>query len=140
MEVDHRGLQRAVAEVLLDQPEVDAGLEQVGRVTMSERVDRDGLAESQLADDAAQGALDAGALHGAVGGGGPAVVAAGGGEEPGRMAMGGPVFAEGLQRARRQRDEAVLGALAVVDVDHHRAPSMSPTWRWRPSPRRRPSE
>ena len=33
--------------------------------------------------------------------------------------MGGPVFAEGLERARRQRDEAVLGALAAVDVDHH---------------------
>ena len=48
-----------------------------------------------------------------------AVIAAGGGEEPGGMAMGGPVFAEGLERARRQRDEAVLGALAAMDVDHH---------------------
>ena len=35
MEIDHGGLQRAVAEVLLDQPEVDAGFEQVGCVTMS---------------------------------------------------------------------------------------------------------
>ena len=35
------------------------------------------------------------------------------------MAMGTPVFAEGLERARRQGDEAVLGALAAMDVDHH---------------------
>ena len=46
VEVDHRGLQRAVAEVLLDQPEVDPGFEQMGRVAMSQRVDRDGLAEA----------------------------------------------------------------------------------------------
>ena len=35
------------------------------------------------------------------------------------MAMRGPVFAEGLERARRQWDEAVLGPLAAMDVDHH---------------------
>ena len=34
MEVDHRRLQRAVSEVLLDQPQVDAGFEQVGGVAM----------------------------------------------------------------------------------------------------------
>ena len=44
MEVDHRGLQRAVAEVLLDQPQVDAGFEQVGGVAVPQRVDRDRLA------------------------------------------------------------------------------------------------
>ena len=49
MEVDHRGLQRAVAEVLLDQPEVDARLEQVGGVAVPQGVDRDGLAPAQLA-------------------------------------------------------------------------------------------
>ena len=35
------------------------------------------------------------------------------------MAVGGPVLAEGLQRGRGERDEAVLAALAVADVDHH---------------------
>ncbi len=34
MEVDHRGLQRAVAQVLLDQPQVDAGFEQVRGVAV----------------------------------------------------------------------------------------------------------
>jgi hypothetical protein len=32
VEVEHGGLQRAMAEVLLDQAEADAGLEQMGRV------------------------------------------------------------------------------------------------------------
>ena len=35
VEIDHGGLQRAVAEVLLDQPEVDAGFEEACRVTAS---------------------------------------------------------------------------------------------------------
>ena len=77
------------------------------------------LRRPQVADDAAEGALDAGAFHGPVGGGGLAVIAAGGGEEPGGVAMGGPVFAEGLEGTRRQGDEAVLGALAAMDMDHH---------------------
>src|SRR5262249_62262979 len=47
------------------------------------------------------------------------VIAAGGGEEPGGMAMGGPGGAEGLEGAGGEWDEAVLGGLAAVDVDHH---------------------
>ena len=82
-------------------------------------MDRDGLAELQLADHAAEGPLDAGALHGPVGERGLVVIAAGGGEEPDGMAMRDPVLAEGLQRARRQGDVAVLGPLAAMDVDHH---------------------
>jgi hypothetical protein len=35
------------------------------------------------------------------------------------MAMGGPVGAEGLEGAGGEWDEAVPGALAAVDVDHH---------------------
>src|SRR6516165_621819 len=80
---------------------------------------RNGLAEAEVADDAAEGALDAGAFHGGVGEGGLSVIAAGGGEEPGGVAVGGPVSAEGLERAGRERDEAILGALAAMDVDHH---------------------
>ena len=33
--------------------------------------------------------------------------------------MGDPVLAEGFERAGRQWDEAVLGPLAAMDVDHH---------------------
>src|SRR5262249_10864896 len=48
-----------------------------------------------------------------------AVIAAGGGEQPGRMAVGDPGGAEGLQRARRQGDEAILGPLAAMNMHHH---------------------
>jgi hypothetical protein len=47
------------------------------------------------------------------------VIAAGGGEQPGGMAMSDPVSAEGLERARRQGDLAILGPLAAMDVDYH---------------------
>ena len=33
--------------------------------------------------------------------------------------MGDPVFAEGFQGAGRQWDEAILGPLATMDVNHH---------------------
>jgi hypothetical protein len=38
-------------------------------------------------------------------------------EAPERVAVGGPVLAQHLQGTRRQRDVAVLGPLAAVDVD-----------------------
>ena len=108
-----------MAEVLLDQPEVDAGLEEMSRVTMSERVDRDGLAEPQVADDAAHGALDAGAFHGADRRWRPG---GGRGRWRGRARWDGdawPSTRGGPRAWPRAGDEAVLGPLAVVDVDHH---------------------
>jgi hypothetical protein len=38
MEVDHRRLQGAVPQILLDQPQVDAGLEQVGVIAVAQRL------------------------------------------------------------------------------------------------------
>jgi hypothetical protein len=35
MEIDHRRVQRAVAEVLLNQAEIDAGFQQVGGVAVA---------------------------------------------------------------------------------------------------------
>jgi hypothetical protein len=45
------------------------------------------------------------------------MMAALGGEEPLGMAMGGPVEAEELEGAGRQRDEAILVSLAAADMD-----------------------
>src|SRR4051812_7279855 len=63
MEVDHGGLQRAVPQVLLDQPQVDAGFKQVGGVAVTERVNRDRLAEVELLHHPAHRPLDTGTLH-----------------------------------------------------------------------------
>ena len=35
------------------------------------------------------------------------------------MAVGEPIAAQQLKRRLRQRDVAILGALATVDMDHH---------------------
>jgi hypothetical protein len=42
-----------------------------------------------------------------------------GGKEPGGMAMGAPVGAEQGEQGRRERDEAVLAAFALLNMDHH---------------------
>jgi hypothetical protein len=54
MEVVHRGLERTVAEVLVDQPEVDAGFEEVSRVATPQGMDRNRLLKLKLLDHPAQ--------------------------------------------------------------------------------------
>jgi len=43
MEVDHDGLDVGVAEILLDDPQVDPGLQEMGGVGVAEGVDGDAL-------------------------------------------------------------------------------------------------
>jgi hypothetical protein len=50
MQIQRGGLERLVAEVLLDLAEVDAGLKQVGGVAVAQGVDGDPLREAELAD------------------------------------------------------------------------------------------
>ena len=120
MEIDHRGLQRAVTQVLLDQPEVDSGLEQVGGIAVPERVDRDrpcGSPSSWTTRRIAAWTLSASW----VGRRSPSAgtVAARGRKEPARVAMRGPVLAEHRQGAPGQRHVAVLGPLAAMHVHEH---------------------
>ena len=49
MQIDHRGLQAAVTQVLLDDSQADTRFQQMGGVGMSQRVDRNFLAEVDLA-------------------------------------------------------------------------------------------
>jgi hypothetical protein len=70
MEVEHGGLQGAMAQVLLDQTEVDPGFEQMGCVGMSESVDRDPLLDAELQDQLPQGGIDTGGCHRSRGGAG----------------------------------------------------------------------
>ena len=140
MEVDHRGLQGAMAEILLDQSEVDPGFEQVGRVAVPEGIDRDLLFDAEIPDHPLDRAMDTGTCHRFSGGTGLFFAASYGRKEPDRVSMGCPIATEDRQAARWQGDIAVLGALAAMDVDDHAGVSMSPTWRFKASWRRRPSE
>ena len=63
MEIDHRRLQGTVTQILLDQSQVDPRFEPVRRVTMSQSVDCDPLAESQLFHHAFHHPVNAGARH-----------------------------------------------------------------------------
>lgn len=57
--------------------------------------------------------------HGVVGGTGGLRIAALCWEDEPWVAMRGPVFAQDLEGGLRQRDEAIFGSFAPVDVEHH---------------------
>jgi hypothetical protein len=117
VQVEGGGLERAVPQVLLDQAQVDTGLEQVGGVAVPQRVQGDALLEAEIAHHAAQCTLHAVLGHRVLRGAGLLLVAADGREEPAGMPMRGPVVAQHAQRALGQRYVAVPRALAAVDVD-----------------------
>ena len=64
VEVKRGGLQRPVAEVLLDEAKVDAGLQQVGGVAVAEGVQADALLEADLEHHTAERGLHAAPGHG----------------------------------------------------------------------------
>lgn len=58
MEVDHGGIQTAMAEILLNAPDVDPGLQQMGGIRVPEGVDGNALFDVELFEHPSQGALD----------------------------------------------------------------------------------
>src|SRR4030042_1320437 len=68
---------------------------------------------------AAQGSLDAGFGHGGLTRGGTPSVSSPGREDQSGVSVGDPVAAEQSQGGVRERDIAVFGSFAPVDVDHH---------------------
>jgi len=58
--VDGGGLRAGVAQVFLDQSEIDAGFEQVGGVTVAERVDVGALVDAARLDRSHERALETG--------------------------------------------------------------------------------
>jgi hypothetical protein len=99
--------------------EVDAGFEPMGGIGMAERMDPDvSFEDASPLGGFAESALDAAAAHGRGGGSPVFLIASACGKEPGGVAMGFPGQAQECQGLMRERDIAVLGALAAVDVDH----------------------
>ena len=119
MEIDHCRLQGTVTQILLDQAQVDAGLEQVRGVTVPERVDRDPLAEPEFLHHALHRAVNAGTCHRFDRRAGFCMVPPRGREQPDRVAMRHPVLAEHSQGLRRERHVAIFGALAAMNMDDH---------------------
>lgn len=92
VQVDHGGFEPGMSEVELDETEVDAGFEQMGSVSMSERMD----SQAQFGDTGAlfgftEGPLDTVSAHGESCGRALFLVASGGRKEPGFVTVCCPV-------------------------------------------------
>lgn len=92
MQIDHGGFESGVAEVELDESEVNAGFEQMGGVRMPEGMDgQAGFGNPGTAFGFAEGPLNAVSAHGFSGARALLLIASGGRKEPGRVAVRFPV-------------------------------------------------
>ena len=117
MQVDHRGLQAAVTEILLDDFQRDALFQQMRGVRMAQRVRTDLLSEVELVGDQLHGVLDGGGAHRSLGGRHPGMLAAIGWKQKTFVSMCRPVATQLVQRVGRQGNVAILGTLAAMNVN-----------------------
>jgi hypothetical protein len=120
MQVDHGGLELGVAQVLLDHPQVDSRLEQMGGIGVPKGMDRDAaFLDASFPLGLSEGFLHAALRHGSIGRSSPIAASAQSGEDQARVAVPRPVPAQSPQGGLGQGHEAVLGPFAAVDMDHH---------------------
>src|SRR4029077_21245068 len=109
-----------MSEVVLDDAQVHACLQEVGSVAVPQGMYRDlAFANARFELGAAKGALHRTLGHGRAGGGSRVAVASIGREQQAGVTVSAPVGTQPLQGRTRQRYEAVLGTLAAVHVNHH---------------------
>jgi hypothetical protein len=141
VKIEHGGFEMGMAHVTLDDARVDAGFEEMGGITVAQGVDRNAFFEYTGGPlGLAKGALDTALGHGTHSRFDVGSLSAQSWEEQTRMVVGEPVLTQQLESGLRQRDIAVLGALAPWTWIIMRLLSISATSRWRPSSRRRPQE
>ena len=109
-----------MAHVALDDAQVDSGFEEVGGIGMTKRMDGDSLfTDGGIKFSATKSTLDTAFGHGSLSVLCSCAASAEGREEKARMAVGEPIAAQQMKSGLGQRDVAILGALAAVDMDHH---------------------
>jgi hypothetical protein len=109
-----------VAKEFLNGADVVAIFEQVRGKRMAQSVNRNAFLDYTCsALGLAEGALDATFGHGALSLWGGFAASAERWEEKARMAVSAPVLAQQIESGVGQREIAVLGAFAAVDMDHH---------------------
>ena len=106
-------------QVLLNEPEADAGFKQVCRVAVTERVQGNVLADAELSDDTAHRSLYGVAGHGCRWRSRLPMVGVGGGKQPAWMSVSQPVLAKNRQGTRWQRHVTVFGSLAKMHMHKH---------------------
>ena len=120
VEIDHGGFELGMAHVSLDNAQVDAGFEEMSGIGVAEGMNGDGFfADSSSNLGAAEGALDTTFSHGRLSVFCSSAGSAKGREEEARVTMGEPIAAEQMKGGLGERDKAILGAFAAVDMDHH---------------------
>jgi hypothetical protein len=119
MRVDARGRRRTVAEIFLNQSQVDAGFEQVGGPGMTKCMNRGKLVAAALFERRAKSILNAAFRHRLGCLRQVDMLATLGGKDERRITMRGPVVAQQPESALRQGNVTILVALAVTDMDHH---------------------
>ena len=109
-----------MAHVFLDDAEVDAGLQEVGGVGVPQGMNGDSFfSDSGIILGPTEGPLDTTFRHGGLSFLCSLPVAAQGWEEELRMVVGEPIAAEQVEGGLGERDVAIFGALAPVDMNHH---------------------
>src|SRR4030042_1504317 len=120
VEIDHGGFELGMAHVSLDDPQVDAGFEEMSGIGVAEGVN----GGSFFLDfgrnlGPAEDTLDTAFGHGRRSVLCSITVSTKGGEEEARMTVGDPIAAEQMEGGLRERHVAIFGALPTVDMDHH---------------------
>src|SRR6267142_1547212 len=116
--VDASGGRRAMAQPLLNEPQVDAGFQQMGGPGVTQRMHGSAFVVPALFQGRVEGVLNAALGHRLGGLSQVNMVSACGGKEQYGIAMLLPVLAQQLQGPLGHRDVTVFGALAVTDVNH----------------------
>jgi len=120
MEIDHSGFQLGMAHVSLDDSQVDTGFEKMGGIGVAQGMNGDSLfVDSSRSLGTAEGALDTAFSHGKLSVFCACSTSAQGGEEEAGVAVSDPIAAEQMEGGLGERDVAILGAFATVDMDHH---------------------
>ena len=120
VEIEHSGFELGMAHVALDDAQVDSSFEEVGGVGMAQRVYGNSLfSDAGIKLGATESALDTTFSHGSLSLLCTCAASTKGREEKTGMAVGEPIAAQQLKSRLGQRDVAILGALAAVDMDHH---------------------
>jgi hypothetical protein len=122
VKIDHRGFELGMAHVSLDDPQVDSGFEEVSGIGVAEGMNGDSLfSDSSSHLGPTEDPLDTAFGHGRRSVVCSSAVTANGREEEARVAVGPPIASEQMEGGLRERDIAILGTLAAVDMDHHAA-------------------
>lgn len=120
VEIEHGSFEAGVTEIALDDAQVDAGFQEMGGVGVAQGVDGHALfAYCGSALGVAEGVLDAAFGDGLGGLLGSGFVVAASGKDKAGMFVSTPVAAQQSKGRLGQRDVAVLGAFATVDMNHH---------------------